>query len=285
LGQAGANARAIEPSTQPAFYAGGARRLRLSSLHYGLIAVHAGAAAACVAAPNAWPWWLGAVAANHAFNMLHAFYPQGQYLGPALTRLPDRLAATGAVALTFDDGPDPAATPWLLDELDRAGARATFFCIGARVRRHPQLARAIVARGHAVENHSYAHAAWSGLWGPRRWRRDIAAAQDAIADATGVAPRFFRPPFGVRTPLLEPALAALGLHCVTWSARGYDTVTRNGVRLYERLAPQIGAGAIVLLHDGTAWSSGALRAATPRLLHLLGERSLRSVHLRMLCGE
>jgi peptidoglycan/xylan/chitin deacetylase (PgdA/CDA1 family) len=265
------------------------RRPKLTALHLGSAVVHFGAAATLVAMPQSWPWCLAAIAGNHAFNTLQTLFPQGQLLGPALTRLPAPLAQRGAVALTFDDGPDPEVTPWLLDQLDCRGARATFFCTGERVLRYPQLARAIVARGHAVENHSYAHSPSGGFWGVRRWRRDIAAAQDAIAQSTGVLPRFFRPPFGVRTPLLEPALAALGLHCVTWSARGFDTVARDAAQVLARLAPQLVAGAIVLLHDGVATARrerrAPLREIAPAFLSLLEARRLRSINLRALCGE
>ncbi|HEU0202299.1 MAG TPA: polysaccharide deacetylase family protein, partial [Burkholderiaceae bacterium] len=126
-------------------------------------------------------------------------------------------------------------------------------------------------------------------WGPGRWAADIAAAQDAIADATGVLPRFFRPPFGVRTPLLEPALAKTGVHCVTWSARAYDTVARDSARVLARLAPQLEAGAIVLLHDGVATARrrrpSVLPEVAPSVLALLAERGWHSVTLRAACAE
>jgi peptidoglycan/xylan/chitin deacetylase (PgdA/CDA1 family) len=267
-----------------ASFAPGPRRFHPTWLHWSSAALHVGAAGAVVAAPPLWPWALGAVAANHAVVAGLSFRPRGQSLGPALTQLPEELAARGALALTFDDGPDPDVTPWLLDELDRCQARATFFCIGERARRYPALAREIVARGHAVENHSYAHSPYSGFWGPRRWRADVTAAQNAIGDATGLVPLFFRPPFGVRPPFLEPALAACGVHCVTWNVRAYDTVAPDAETVFTRLAPQLQAGTIVLLHDGVAVrkrrGGSVLRGALPRVLHTIAQRGLRSINLR-----
>lgn len=267
-------------------YAAGPRRARFTSMHAGVAAAHVGAVAAVIAAPATWPWALGAVLGSHAFVAAQTFFPRAQWLGPALVRLPRAVAGRGAVALTFDDGPDPLVTPLVLDQLDRAGARATFFCIGEQVRRHAALAREIVARGHAVENHSYGHSPYLGFWGPRRVARDVAAAQDAIADATGVAPLFFRPPFGVRNPLLEPALAAVGVHCVVWSARAFDTVARDTGRVTRRLIAAMDPGAIVLLHDGIAIRKRSgppvVLAALPALLASLAGRGMCSINLRSL---
>lgn len=265
-------------------FGAGRRRAPFTRLHLGFGAVHAGALAAVIGAPETWPWALGAAVGSHAFVAVQTLFPRGQLLGPALVRLPPRFARRGAVALTFDDGPDPRVTPQTLDLLDRAGAKATFFCIGARVRQHAPLVREIVARGHAVENHSYGHSPFASFWSPRRVRSDLQAAQDAIADATGIAPIFFRPPFGVRNPLLEPALAAVGLHCVVWSARAYDTVARDAGQVARRLTAALDAGAIALLHDGIAVRKRSgppvLLEALPAVLAALGTRGLHSINLR-----
>jgi len=267
----------------------GPRPVRYAAIHVGGAVVHGGALVSVALAPAAWPWALGAVAANHVFNASLSLFPRSRLLGPVLARLPRAYGERGAVALTFDDGPDPAVTPRTLDQLDRAGARATFFCIGERVRKHPALAREILARGHAVENHSYRHCLYSGLWGPGRWRRDIQAAQSAIEDATGVTPLFFRPPFGVRTPMLEPALARVGVHCVVWSARPFDTVARDAAQILRRLEPGLQAGAIALLHDGIAIRKRrgppVLLEALPAVLVMLQQRGLHSISLRTLAAS
>ena len=139
-------------------------------------------------------------------------HPRGSQLGPNLVRLPGSMA--GAVALTFDDGPDPEVTPRVLDLLDRHGANASFFVIGRKAARHGALLREMLRRGHTVENHSHHHR-WSfACRGPWALRREVVLAQRAIAEATGVAPRFFRAPMGLRSPLLDPVLAMEGLQLV-----------------------------------------------------------------------
>lgn len=283
---AGVAARLDELAATRAQFPAGPRAMRVPPLLVASGVVHAGALAALAAVPATWPWAVGALVANHALIAALSFVPRSQALGPALTKLPPLFELRGAVALTFDDGPDPDVTPWVLDELDRHGARATFFCVGARVRAHAALAAEIVRRGHAVENHSYAHSTSSGFWSARRWRADLLACQQAIADATGRAPRFFRPPFGVRAPMLEPALASLGLHCVTWSARGFDAVARHPERVLARLLPHVHAGSIVVLHDGVAVgrrrADGVLAHVLPRVLAHLAARGQSSVSLRAL---
>jgi len=235
----------------PDALAGGPRRWRPTALHAASAATHVAAGVALAVHPAGWPWALGAVAANHLAAASLTLAPSNRLLGPVLTGLPGA-GERALVALTFDDGPDPQVTPRLLELLARHRARATFFCIGQRVARHPALARAIAAAGHDVENHSWSHAAGFGFFGPARLRADIMRAQQAIADATGRAPLLFRPPFGVRTPLLEPVLAALGLHCTVWTVRGYDTIADRPARVVARIAPRLRAGAVVLLHDGIA---------------------------------
>jgi peptidoglycan/xylan/chitin deacetylase (PgdA/CDA1 family) len=255
--------------------------LRLSA------ALHVAGAAALVAAPSSWPWVLGGIAANHAALAVAGFLPRSRLLGPNLARLPESAARRAEIALTFDDGPDPAVTPRVLDALDAARLKATFFLIGERAARHPALAREIVRRGHAAENHSHRHSTAFGWYGLGRARREIEAAQGAIADATGVAPVYFRAPFGIRNPLLDPVLARLGLRYVSWTRRGFDTVARDPQRVLDRLTRGLTAGDILLLHDGVAARprDGGVHALAvlPALAARLAERGFRSVNLRDAC--
>ncbi|MFO1363708.1 MAG: polysaccharide deacetylase family protein [Burkholderiales bacterium] len=244
---------------------------------------------ALVAAPASWPWVAGGIVANHAALALAGFLPRSRLLGPNLARLPAPAAQRSEVALTFDDGPDPEVTPRVLDALDAAGLKATFFLIGERAARHAALAREIVRRGHAVENHSHRHSTAFGWYGPGRARREVEAAQGAIADATGVAPAFFRAPFGIRNPLLDPALARCGLRYVSWTRRGFDTVARDPRQVLDRLAHGLAAGDILLLHDGItvrrrAGAAPAL-AVLPALAARLAAAGLRSVTLRDGCRD
>jgi peptidoglycan/xylan/chitin deacetylase (PgdA/CDA1 family) len=234
-----------------------------------------------------WPWVVGGLLANHAVLFAACLTPRSSLLGPNLVRLPAAATARQEVAVTFDDGPDPAVTPRLLDLLDERRAVGTFFCIGERAAAHPKLVREIVARGHSVESHSHWHAWGFGWKGPWRLRRDVASAQRAIEDAAGVSPRFFRAPFGVRNPMLAPTLASLGLSYVSWTRRGFDAVDGDAARVLRRLTRRLGAGDILLLHDGSVVGERRERTALrvlPGLLTSLAERGLRSVSLRAACG-
>ncbi len=249
------------------------------------IGLHCTAVAALVAAPHLWPWALGAVAANHGVLGALGLWPRSTLLGPNLTRLPAASAARREVAITFDDGPDPEVTPRVLDLLEAAGARASFFCIADAAARHPELCREIVRRGHTVENHSHGHQAgrfpFHGLGG---FRREIVAAQRELAAATGSAPRFFRPPAGLRNPLLDPILHEQGLRLATWTRRGFDTVSADPALVASRLTRELAAGDILLLHDGhsarTRAGTPVVLDALPRVLEAVAGAGLKPVTLR-----
>ncbi|TCH98392.1 polysaccharide deacetylase family protein [Roseococcus sp. SYP-B2431] len=198
--------------------------------------------------PQLWPPLLGLLALNHA-ALTCGMHPRSAMLGPNLTRLPEGHGAR--VALTFDDGPDPEVTPRVLDLLDAQGAKASFFVLGRRAERHPALLRETLRRGHGVENHTHGHPYGFACMGPVAQWREIRRAQDAILDACGQAPRYFRAPMGLRNPLLDPALAAEGLRLVSWTRRGLDTRRRPPERVLARLADGLAAGDILLLHDGS----------------------------------
>jgi len=249
--------------------------------------VQAGGLAALAVLPELWPPIVAALVANHAVLFTASLLPRSRLIGPNLVRLPESAARRGEVAITFDDGPDPAVTPRVLDLLDARGARASFFCVGERAAAFPQLAAEIVRRGHSVENHSHRHSTSFGWYGPWRLRRELDAAQRSLHAAAGVAPRFFRAPFGTRNPLLDPALARLGLSLVSWTRRGYDTVDGDPARVLRRLVTGLAAGDVLLLHDGVAVrkrrAEPTVLAVLPRLLDQLAARGLKAVSLRTAC--
>ena len=247
------------------------------------LACHVGAGIAALAVPSAWPWALGAVAANHALLTAGGLWPRSRWLGSNWTHLPDAAVARGEVALTIDDGPDPSVTPAVLDLLDRHGARATFFCIGRQARAERELCREIVRRGHSVQNHSDRHSHAFSLLGPAAMAREIGAAQAALADISGELPRYFRAPAGLRNPFLAPVLQRLDLQLVSWTRRGFDTVRRDPAALLARLGRGLAAGDILLLHDGHAARTrdGAVLALAvlPTLLDRIATAGLRAVTL------
>ncbi len=244
--------------------------------------LHAAAAGTLLAVPAAWPVALGLLLADHAALAGLGMLAGSALLGPSLTRLP--ASAGPVVALTFDDGPHPVRTPQVLDLLDRAGARASFFCVGRRAERHPDLVADIVARGHSVENHSFDHALMFAARGPWALRRDILRAQAVLAAAAGTPPRFMRAPFGIRSPLLDPALAGTGLIHAGWTRRGRDTVCADAATVLRRLTDRLGAGEVLLLHDATSAVAADGRPVVlevlPRLLATLAARGLRASSLR-----
>jgi peptidoglycan/xylan/chitin deacetylase (PgdA/CDA1 family) len=256
-------------------------------LHWLLAGSHVAGVASILVQPALWPWAVGAMCGSHALNFAYGLAPSSAALGPVISKLPTPAAQRGEIGLTFDDGPDADVTPRVLDLLDEAGAQATFFCVGARARANPHLVREIAARGHAVENHAFEHSRAMGFYGVGRLVRDIGDAQKALADITGSAPKFFRAPFGIRTPLTEPALARLGLRCVAWNVRSLDSVDRCADRVAARVIRRLAPGAIVLMHDGiegrrrpaTAGAPSVI-GALPLVLATLREHAWRSVTLR-----
>lgn len=246
--------------------------------------LHAGAVTTAVLQPPLWPWAVGLIAADQALLTLAGLWPRSTLLGPNWTRLPAAATARGEFAVTIDDGPDPEVTPAVLDLLERYQASATFFCIAERALRHPALCRQIVERGHSVENHTLRHRHNFALLGVAGFVRELAAAQDALADIAGARPLFFRAPAGLRNPLLDPALARLGLRLASWTRRGYDTRDGNPVTVAAKLLKGLGAGDILLLHDGNAARSATGRPVIlevlPRVLEEAEARKLRPVTLR-----
>lgn len=188
--------------------------------------------------------------------------------GPSVWRGPRDLRA---LALTFDDGPCDA-TPRILEVLARHGAHATFFQCGANVERAPAIAREVAAAGHEIGNHTQSH--------PMLHFRaagfiedEIRRAQSAIEEHAGVAPRWFRAPFGVRWFGLRRAQGRFGLTGVMWTVIGYDWSLKADA-IIERVIRGVTNGAIICLHDGrelqaapdTAETVEAVKRLVPMLL-------------------
>lgn len=194
---------------------------------------------------NLWPIALGTLGAGAGMVAWGAASPRSQLFGPAI-RLTGRASA---LALTFDDGPNPEITPRLLDLLDRQRVRATFFLIGRFVRACPQLAADIAARGHAVGNHTETHPNLFWL-STARVREEITACQQAIEQAAGHKAVWMRPPFGLRGPNLAGVLREQGLrNMVMWSKILWDWKPQPAEGLIHRLR-RVRGGDIVVMHDG-----------------------------------
>ncbi|MCX5820704.1 MAG: polysaccharide deacetylase family protein [Deltaproteobacteria bacterium] len=177
--------------------------------------------------------------------LIAPFLPGVGFFLPVISR---RYTVCRAVALTFDDGPDPDVTPQLLELLRRHGVPATFFVAGARVERHPGLIREILSRGHTLGNHSYHHDPLLMLRSRAKLREEVARTQDVLS-AFAVRPLTFRPPVGITNPRLPGVLKELGMYCVTFSCRAFDRGNRRIAGLSEIILKKARSGDILLLHD------------------------------------
>jgi peptidoglycan/xylan/chitin deacetylase (PgdA/CDA1 family) len=210
------------------------------------------------------PWLIGAAGALGTAAGITAYgaaFPHAQVFGPTVCRTnsPRRLA------ITFDDGPNPAITPKLLDLLQQHHAHATFFLIGRFVREYQELVREIAARGHAIGNHTETHP--NLFWfGQSQIRIELSRCSDAIQSATGQLPKWFRPPFGMRNPWLAGVARELDLRVVMWTLipgdwrddkpsewlirRMTPVAVRTENKLQNPLTRASYTGEILCLHDG-----------------------------------
>jgi peptidoglycan-N-acetylglucosamine deacetylase len=179
-------------------------------------------------------------------------------------RFPGREWAESGVALTFDDGPDPEATPAILDALDEAGARATFFLVGEQLLAHHELGVEVARRGHWIGLHGFRHVEGEE-------RDDLVRGLDAIEAATGSRPGVYRPPYGRIREATHAACGELGLEVVYWSAWGADWEDIPPERIVELVRRDLVEGAIVLLHDSARYAHRPSAAATAEALPAIVE--------------
>jgi peptidoglycan/xylan/chitin deacetylase (PgdA/CDA1 family) len=195
--------------------------------------------------------------------------------GPALSRLP---GTEDQVSITFDDGPNPVATPAILDVLRREQVAATFFVLGRHAERWPDLVRRMADEGHQLANHGYWHRKLHRR-SPAYVRDDLTRGTEQIERAAGVRPRHFRAPHGFRSPWVTPIAASLGQRTVGWSLGVWDSAKPGVDEIVRRSLSGLRAGSILLLHDGDGYDAQGDRtqtaAALPLIIRGLRERGLR----------
>jgi len=215
------------------------------------------------------PWLIGAPTAATLAGAAIAFaaaHPRSQIFGATVCRT----VSPELLAITFDDGPNPAITPALLDLLDRHQAKATFFVIGRFVRECGGLSKEIAARGHLLANHTQNHP--NLFWmSPKAVRDELDRCQGALQEATGSDAKYFRPPYGFRNPWVVGVARELGMQTVMWTLLPGDWRTRSTKRLAERMQPIArhaeagraqGTGDVLCLHDGAHRALGGDRSHT-----------------------
>lgn len=189
--------------------------------------------------------------------------------------------ATG-VALTFDDGPDPVHTRAVLDVLDAHQVKATFFVIGHKAEKHPDVVKEILERGHAVGVHSFAHDRLFAMRGGKRVRDDLERAIRVLENITEQTPTLFRPPIGHTNPTIARIADQLDLTMIGWSVRARDGLAgTKPADVVSRIARGLEDGAIVLLHDAAERGDRepACVKALPEILEKIAAQNLRVVPL------
>lgn len=199
-----------------------------------------------------------------------AFHRNSPIFGRPITHV---TRAPRSVALTFDDGPNPEATPAILDALAQRGVKATFFVLGRHAEQWPELVRRAAAEGHAIGNHGYYHRKLQ-FKSPRYVRDDLTRGTREIERASGVHPALFRAPHGFRNPWVTAIARSLGQRTVGWSLGVWDS-DRPGVdAIVQRTVDGARPGSILLLHDGDGYDPAGDRMQTARAVPLIVDRLL-----------
>jgi len=208
-----------------------------------------------------------------------AFHRNSFVFGPVLGHLPTE---DKKVALTFDDGPNPDATPRILDTLAELGVKATFFILGRHAERWPELVHRTVREGHQIGNHGYFHRKLH-FKSPRYVRRDMLLGMRAIRRAGAASPAFFRAPHGFRNPWVSAIAGSLGERTIGWSLGVWDSDLPGVKAIVDRTVNGVKPGSIVLLHDGDGYNADGDRTQTaaslPGIITGLRERGYEFVTL------
>lgn len=187
------------------------------------------------------------------------------------------LEKQNVIAITFDDGPHEM-TELVLDVLKNHNVKATFFCIGKNIEKHPLIFKRIIEEGHTIGNHSYSHGSFFDFYRKNRVIVEIQKTDALIESVLGKRTTLFRPPYGVTNPSIRRALSITKHKTIGWSVRSLDGIVKNEKFIYNRIIARIAPGEIVLLHDTSLHSVKVLE----RLLLFLAENKFTVVSLEQL---
>ncbi len=226
--------------------------------------------------PLAWGLAAAILLLGAALLLANLFDVNSSFWAKTLWRAP---RDTNAVALTFDDGPDPEFTAPILAILEEKRVLAAFFVVGVHARAHPELLAKVHRAGHSVGNHSDTHdlSFHFKFWGALR--REVDGCNAAIAAAIGRTPALFRSPQGFKSPALGDVLRENSMIAIGWQVRGRDAVSQNVDAIVHRIVASAKPGGVILLHDGAQVGGSADRSATLAALPVIIDR-LRATGLR-----
>lgn len=163
------------------------------------------------------------------------------------------------IALSFDDGPNPAYTAKVLSILEEHNAKATFFVIGKNIQGNENIIKKIDAAGHTIGNHTFSHSFFIDFKGKTGFMYELDATSDIVYTIIKKRMKFFRPPYGVTTPHLASASKALNYDIIGWNIRSLDTTNDTDERIANRVISQIKPGAIILFHDTSEKTAQVLK--------------------------
>jgi peptidoglycan-N-acetylglucosamine deacetylase len=217
-------------------------------------------------------WIIALVAAYLTINLVGSFYLSASYFVRVTS---SGSPNSGAISITFDDGPIMGKTEKILDVLNQYKVKAAFFCIGYRVQQNASLTTRIHSEGHLVGNHSYWHKNTFDWQSAKKISEELTETDTIIRKTTGRSPLFFRPPFGVTNPMVARAVSQKNYRVIGWSVRSFDTVIKNKKKLLQRITHKLKPGDVVVFHD----YSDSMLAILPEFIAHVSTLGLKIVRL------
>jgi peptidoglycan/xylan/chitin deacetylase (PgdA/CDA1 family) len=208
-------------------------------------------------------WWLFLIILGVRFLILFfgSFFISFNFHVKAYCNNP--LERDNKIALTFDDGPNEN-TLSIIEILKKMDVKATFFCIGKNIEKHPEIIKRIVEEGHIVGNHSFSHSNLFDFYKKDRVIEEIRKTDLLIESISGKKAQLFRPPYGVTNPYIKRALEVTKHKVIGWNIRSLDGIFRNEKFIFDRIIKRIRPGGIILLHD----TSHTIKILERLMLHL-----------------